>query len=97
MLFALLAVTVFGAPAADAEEATKGCVVAPTSPLVVNVRDKGAKGDGRTDGPFIYVSADGTAAIMVAIEVIKIGRRRVGPARSMASRAGSPSLRICVA
>lgn len=49
LLFALLAVTVFGAPAADAEEATKGCVVAPTSPLVVNVRDKGAKGDGRTD------------------------------------------------
>src|SRR6476659_8163303 len=38
------------APAADAQDAAqRGCVTAPSSPLVVNVKDKGAKGDGRTD------------------------------------------------
>jgi hypothetical protein len=37
----------FAAAAQDA--APQGCVVEPKSPLVVNVRDKGAKGDGRSD------------------------------------------------
>jgi len=40
---------VAGFAAAAEPAAPQGCVVAPTSPLVVNVRDKGAKGDGRTD------------------------------------------------
>lgn len=39
--------------------AREGCAEAPTSPLVVNVKDKGAKGDGKTDD---------TAAIQAAIE-----------------------------
>src|SRR4249920_2301335 len=50
----------FVAPAADAQDAAPlGCITAPTSPLVVNVKDKGAKGDGRTDD---------TEAIQAAID-----------------------------
>jgi hypothetical protein len=37
----------FASAAEDA--ASQACIVAPKSPLVVSVRDKGAKGDGRTD------------------------------------------------
>src|SRR5262245_45905123 len=38
------------APATHAQDAAqRGCVTTPRSPLVVNVKDKGAKGDGRTD------------------------------------------------
>jgi polygalacturonase len=50
LLTALIAVGCFTGFAAYAEDsAPQGCVIAPTSPLIVNVRDKGAKGDGRTD------------------------------------------------
>jgi hypothetical protein len=41
--------------------AAGGCAKAPTSSVVVNVRDKGAKGDGRTDD---------TAALQVALDKI---------------------------
>ena len=50
LLTAHLTAWCFAGLAAAAETAApQGCVVAPKSPLVVNVRDKGAKGDGRTD------------------------------------------------
>jgi Pectate lyase superfamily protein len=50
LLTALLTAWCFAGLAAAAETAApQGCVVAPKSPLVVNVRDKGAKGNGRTD------------------------------------------------
>jgi len=50
LLTALLTAWCFAGLAAAAETAApQACVVAPKSPLVVNVRDKGAKGDGRTD------------------------------------------------
>ena len=53
LLTALLAAGCFAGVVTAAETAVlQGCVVAPKSPLVVDVRDKGAKGDGRTnDGP----------------------------------------------
>ena len=50
LLGALILAAGFMAPAADAQDAgPRGCITAPRSPLVVNVKDKGAKGDGRTD------------------------------------------------
>jgi len=49
VLTALLAAGLM-APATHAQDAVqRGCVTTPRSPLVVNVKDKGAKGDGRTD------------------------------------------------
>lgn len=52
--------TAHGAAAQDA--APQACVTAPKSPIVVNVRDKGAKGDSRTDD---------TAAIQAAIDEVR--------------------------
>jgi hypothetical protein len=50
LLTAFIAAGCFAGLAAAAENAApQGCLVEPKSPLVVNVRDKGAKGDGRTD------------------------------------------------
>src|SRR4029077_16895911 len=52
----------FAGLAAAAETAVpQGCVTAPKSPLVVDVRDKGAKGDGHTDD---------TEAIQAAIDEV---------------------------
>lgn len=50
LLTAFMTAGCFAGFAAAADNAVQqACVVAPKSPLVVNVRDKGAKGDGRTD------------------------------------------------
>ena len=62
LLTALLAAWCFAGLAAAAETAApQGCVVTPKSPLVVDVRDKGAKGDGHTDD---------TEAIQAAIDEV---------------------------
>jgi hypothetical protein len=61
LLLSALVAGSLAAPAANAEETAKGCVVAPASQLVVNVRDKGAKGDGLTDD---------TEAIQAAIDAV---------------------------
>jgi polygalacturonase len=58
----LLPALVLGAGAmalAAPASAREGCAEAPTSTLVVNVKDKGAKGDGKTND---------TAAIQAAID-----------------------------
>lgn len=51
----------------------------------------------RTSLPGPSASADGTAAIMVASDVIRMGRSRTGPAASIASFAPRPLPRCCTA
>ena len=49
-LSALLTLCLLAVPFGSAEAAQRNrCLVKPTSPLVVNVKDRGAKGNGRTD------------------------------------------------
>jgi polygalacturonase len=62
LLAALLTGACFMPLAADAQDAAaRGCATAPRSPLVVSVRDKGARGDGRSDD---------TDAIQAAIDEV---------------------------
>ena len=62
LLTALIVAGSFAGFAAAAENAApQACITTPKSPLVVNVRDTGAKGDGRTDD---------TEAIQAAIDEV---------------------------
>jgi hypothetical protein len=62
LLSALVLAAGYMAHVAAAQGAVpQACVTAPKSPLIVNIRDKGAKGDGRTDD---------TAAIQAAIDEV---------------------------
>jgi polygalacturonase len=58
VLFAAASLT---SPAVHAGEAGSACIVPPRNPLVVNVKDKSAKGDGRTND---------TKAIQAAIDAV---------------------------
>jgi hypothetical protein len=61
-IFAVASLLAAASPPRLASTATgQGCAVAPRSPLVVNVKDKGAHGDGKTDD---------TASIQAAIDAV---------------------------
>ncbi len=87
LLSALLLGTYFPSLDASARASDQGCAVAPGSTLVVDVKDKGAKGDGLTDD---------TAAIQLAInEVAGTGGTVLVPdGVYMVNAAGKKRLRL---
>ncbi len=63
-------------------DAGKGCAPAPTSPLVVNVRDKGAKGDGKSDDTQAIQDAIDQVAGSGGTVLVPDGVYRVGVEKS---------------
>jgi len=61
LIASLLLAAALAPGSVKAEPSPSGCASAPTSALLVDVRDKGAKGDGNSDD---------TAAIQAAVDVV---------------------------
>ena len=71
------------AAAAHAEgDTAKGCAAPPSSPLVVNVRDKGAKGDGKSDDTEVIQDAIDEVAGTGGTVLVPDGTYRVEAASS---------------